>query len=256
MTSRYSCSGATVGVAVGLIATALASCTSPQSPATIPPPPFAITYANIVYPEGEQYPINLIFTAKEDDPIWSRLSGVALSDEVSLTPGEFDVIRGDVVDGMALGNITFELAVPHEELSFNIASLFYEGDPDPVEVNVGDWSLRAESTTAFVTEELDTEVAALADCTRVALPVPSSVASIDEVGTGVAGVTVEAAAFEPVTSSVEVTLRCSDAADFFVISPTIKHVDGDGKHHDGRLSPIAIGLQSIDAADMERISSR
>lgn len=220
------------------------------------PPSFALTSADVVFPDGRDYPINLIFVAKDDDPIWTQLNGVKLSEDVSIGPGQFNVIRGEGTDGYFLGNLTFDLPIPPDGMSFDSVALDYEQSSGLTTVAVGSWELNSAAATDFATNTAHAEVAAMADCTSADLPSPSNVATLESLESGSSHVTVGRAALDADTSSIEMSLQCSGDWDFYVISPSLAYVDFDGVNRNTRFSPISIGLQEIDDADLEKIRER
>ncbi|MGV8911673.1 MAG: hypothetical protein ACOH14_03575 [Rhodoglobus sp.] len=241
-------------VALSAIAATIVSCSSEGD--SVSAPSFAYTSADIVFAEGPKYPINLIFVAKGDDPIWDDLSGVELSNDLSVGPGEFDVIRGDGSNGDFLGNITFELDIPDEGIGFESVGLVYSDKTEPVPVEVGSWSLRRVPQDNFATDETNAEVAAMADCSSARLPIPSSVVSIDEFRTGSDQVDAPEVALSPEPGTITIVLSCTGDADFYVISPTLDYTDNEGQAKTTRFSPITIGLQEIDDEDLKKIRDR
>lgn len=233
---------------------AIAACT--PEPEEIDPPSFALTSAEIVFGEGRPYPINLIFLAKDDDPIWTDLTGVELPGNASVGPGQFEVIRGEGSDGYRLGNISFDLDIPDGGLSFASVGLIYDGVSEPVPTPVGSWALNEAPLEDFATAETDAEVVAMGGCTSADVPVPESVSAVDLVTSGSEAVRVEHAVLHAEDATMTVTLSCGDGADFYIISPTLHYTDDAGADRSTRLSPIAIGFQDIDGEDLKRIRQR
>lgn len=243
-------------MALCAIAATTVGCTPEPGYDAASAPPFALTSADVVFTEGRDYPINLIFVAKDDDPIWTQLKGISLSDDVSFGPGQVDVIRGEGADGYFLGNITIELPIPVNGISFDSISLDYEDQPTPLTVAVGSWDLRSVPQEDFVTESAKAEVAAMADCTGADLPVPTTVASIESLSSGSPHVAVDRAELEPKTSTIDLSIHCSGDFDFYVISPSLDYIDQGGMSQTTRFNPISIGLQDIDDADLQKIRKR
>lgn len=241
--------------ALAIIASAsLVSCAPAR--VQIVAPPFALTTAEVVYPTGEAYPVNLIFAAADDDPIWTELTGVELPGDASVGPGEFEIIRGEGSDGYDLGNISFEITPSSEGISFESVGLVFADTAEPVRVDVGSWSLASAEPGEFATDDVGAAVAAMTACTTADFPVPASARSVESFDTGVADVEVADLVLHPESAAVTVTLSCDDDADFHIISPSLDYLDGDGVARSTRLTPVAIGFQDIDDGDFERIRAR
>ena len=240
-------------IALGAVTAAATSC-APASPPS--EPSFALTSADVVFAEERPYPVNLIFTAAADDPIWTELTGIELPDEASVGPGQFDVIRGEGADGYLLGNITFEIDVPEDGISFDSVGLVYADSTEPEPVDVGSWTFTEAPLEEFATADIQAEVAAMGGCTSADLPVPASVASVEAFRTGSSDVEVEQAVLNPEGDALSITLSCTDDADFHIISPSLDYTDASGDQMSTRFAPIAIGFQDIDDADLRRIRSR
>ncbi|WP_435748725.1 hypothetical protein [Microbacterium sp. PMB16] len=220
------------------------------------PPHFALTSADVVSAAGRAYPVNLIFVAESDDPIWTDLTGVELPDDASVGPGQFDVIRGEGADGYRLGNIAFDVDVPPHGLSFDSVGLVYADSTEPTPVDVGSWTFAQAPPEEFATADTQSEVAAMRGCTSAELPVPASTASIETFHTGSSDVQVERAVLDPESNALSITLSCTDEADFHIISPTLDYSDSTGAAKSLRFAPIAIGFQDIDDEDLRRIRAR
>lgn len=245
---------AVAAIVLSAVAATATSC-APE-PAASTPPSFALTSADVVFAEGRPYPINLIFLAKENDPIWTELTGVELPDDASVGPGQFEIIRGEGSDGYQLGNIAFEIDVPADGISFDSVGLVYKNATEPVPTDVGSWTLSEAPLDDFATADAKAEVAAMGGCSSADLPVPDTAASVDSFVTGSDDVQVEDVVLNPDESIISITLTCTDDADFYVISPTLDYTDDAGAAQSTRLTPIAIGFQDIDDADLKRIRKR
>lgn len=244
-------------VAGALVIAASASLTScAPSDTEIVAPPFALTSADVVYPAGQAYPVNLIFAAAADDPIWTDLTGVELPGDASVGPGEFEVIRGEGSGGYDLGNIAFEIEAPKEGLSFESVGLIYTEATEPVQTPVGSWSFSLAESQEFATEDTGQAVAAMTGCTSADFPLPPSTSSVESFETGSDDVHLEDMVFQPEIGALTVTLACDDDSDFQIISPTLDITTRDGDVHSIRLSPVAIGFQDVDDADLQRILNR
>jgi hypothetical protein len=245
---------ATAATLLLLAATPVTACATAQP--QIVAPSFALTSAQVVYPAGEAYPVNLIFAAATDDPIWTGLTGIDLPGEASVGPGDFDVIRGEGSDGFDLGNLAFDIVPPNDGLSFNSIGLIYADTKDPVRVDVGSWTLTAAAIDQFATRDAGAEVVAMSGCTNADFPVPSSTASVESFSTGTRDVQAGDVELHPDSMAVTVALSCSDDVDFHIISPTLEYTDREGSVRSTRLTPVTIGFQDIDAADLQRIRDR
>lgn len=243
-----------VAAALGAIAITTVACTS--EPETVPAPSFAQSSAQIVATQANAYPVNLIFVAADDDPIWERLSGVTVTDDLEVGPGQFDLIRGEGPDGYSLGNVSFEVDIPNGGVEFSSVELHYTDRTEPVQVDVGSWSLHAAPANEFATADTNAEVAAMADCTTADLPVPKTVASINDFHTGSEDVALQEASLNPEAGTITVSLSCDGDADFYIISPTLDYNDTTATTMTTRFAPIAIGFQDIDDDDIHRIQSR
>lgn len=246
---------ALIVLTLGIAASAsLTSCA--PSDTEIVAPPFALTSADVVYPSGQAYPVNLIFAASADDPIWTDLTGVALPGDASVGPGEFEVIRGEGSGGYDLGNIAFDLEAPREGLSFESVGLIYTGATEPVQSPVGSWRFSLAEPQEFATEDAGQAVAAMTGCTSADFPLPPSTSSVESFETGSDDVRLEDMQFRPETETLTVSLSCDDDSDFQIISPTLAITTPDGDIRSIRLSPVAIGFQDVDDADLQRILNR
>lgn len=244
-------------IVLSMVAATATSCTSDPTPQPKNyPPSFAVTSADVILAEGYSYPVNFIFTAVQDDPIWTELTGVELPGDASVGPGQFAVIRGEGADGFQLGNITFELDVPPDGISFESVGLIYEDSPEPVSVDVGSWTLHEAPPDEFATGETKAEVAAIAGCTQADLPVPETTSAVDTFRTGSADVTADEVELSPDGGAISVVFSCTEDADFYVISPSLDYTDDAGARRSTRFAPIAIGFQDIDDADLQRIRHR
>ncbi|QYM64586.1 MULTISPECIES: hypothetical protein [unclassified Microbacterium] len=241
-------------IVLSAIAATATSCTPDFDKSTSPD--FALTSAEVVFAAGHPYPVNFIFVAPESDAIWTDLTGVELPGDASVGPGEFDVIRGAVVDGYQLGNITFEITIPADGIAFESIGLVYAHSTEPEYVDVGSWTLTEARPEEFATADARAEVTAMSECTRAELPVPHPLASVGKFRTGSSAVSAEDVALAPDRGAIDIALSCTDDADFYVISPTLDYTDTEGTEKSTRLAPIAIGYQDIDDADFRRIRQR
>ncbi|MEU4013946.1 hypothetical protein AB0E56_01655 [Microbacterium sp. NPDC028030] len=243
-------------IALGAIATSATSCAPTPEPRPASPPAFALTAAEVVFAAGHPYPVNFIFVAPESDAIWTDLTGVELPGDASVGPGEFDVIRGAVVDGYQLGNITFEITIPADGIAFESIGLVYAHSTEPEYVDVESWTLTEARPEEFATADAKAEVTAMSECTRAELPVPPPLASVGKFSTGSSDVSAEDVALAPDRGAIDISLSCTNDADFYVISPTLDYTDTEGTAKSTRFAPIAIGFQDIDDADFRRIRQR
>lgn len=160
----------------------LTSCSPEEAPPSTAS--FARTSATIVQPTNATYPINLIFVAEPDDAIWTHLTGIVLSDDFSLPPGGFTVVRGDGTNGVMLGNVTFTVDVPATVLSFRTVGLVFAGSSTITHVPVGGWSLRGAPADDFASADAGADVVGMPRCTTADFPVPEAVASVQRFDPG------------------------------------------------------------------------
>lgn len=232
----------------------LTSCSPEEAPPSTAS--FARTSATIVQPTNATYPINLIFVAEPDDAIWTHLTGIVLSDDFSLPPGGFTVVRGDGTNGVMLGNVTFTVDVPATVLSFRTVGLVFAGSSTITQVPVGGWSLRGAPADDFASADAGADVVGMPRCTTADFPVPEAVASVQRFDPGSPDVHAEEVAFDTRSHSVTAELACEGDFDFRVMSPSIDYTDDSGRARTARLAPVAIGFQDVTDADLQRIARR
>ncbi|WP_149084174.1 MULTISPECIES: hypothetical protein [Microbacterium] len=241
--------------ALSLSLVAILSSCSPEetTPSTAS---FARTSATIVQPTDGTYPINLIFVAEPDDAIWTDLTGIVLSDELSIPPGDFTVIRGDGANEVTLGNVTFTVDIPAAGLSFRTVGLVFADSSTITQVPVGSWSLRGEPADNFASEDAGADVVGMPRCTTADFPVPEEVASVQRFDPGSPDVHADEVSLDTRSHSVTAELVCEGDFDFRVMSPSIDYTDDSGKARITRLAPVSIGFQDVTDADLQRIASR
>lgn len=225
---------------------------------------FALTSADVHVTEGDPYPVNLLFVAPEDDPVWDGLTGVALAGR-QLGPDEVSLERGGSAPEGRLGNVTFTLDDLSETVRFSSVELFVDG-ADPYEVAVGSWAivwrpegaLLAPSSAATVARSTcGSDVLGVTNVADGALTVrglPDPAEGVRAMaGDGVEGLVLEPG--EPV--EIEVEYRCDeDVADVFAFSPVVEVARADGEVVLAPLDPVTVGLTSIDDEAVTRIASR
>lgn len=217
---------------------------------------FARTSATIVQPTDGTYPINLIFVAEPDDAIWTDLTGIVLSNELSIPPADFTVIRGDGANGVTLGNVTFTVDIPAAGLSFRTVGLVFADSSTITQVPVGSWSLRGEPADDFASEDAGADVVGMPRCTTADFPVPEEVASVQRFDPGSPDVHADEVSLDTRSYSVTAELVCEGDFDFRVMSPSIDYTDDGGQARTTRLAPVSIGFQDVTDADLQRIASR
>ncbi|WP_431864342.1 hypothetical protein [Microbacterium paraoxydans] len=245
------CSAGTLALSLVAI---LASC-SPEE-ASHSTASFARTSATIVQPSNATYPINLIFVAEPHDAIWTDLTGIVLSDELSIPPGDFTVIRGDGANGAALGNVTLAVDIPAAELSFRTVGLVFAGSSTITQVPVGSWSLRGAPADEFASKDASAEVVGTPRCTTADFPVPEAAASVQRFHPGSPDVHAGEVSLDTRSHTVTAELTCEGDFDFRVMSPSIDYTDDRGETRTTRLAPVSIGFQDVTDADLQRIASR
>lgn len=242
--------------AVLLLSTAAVSAAacSPQAPSDSAPS-FALTSADAVVPDDRGvYPLNFIFVAPDSDTIWTDLNGLAFGG-FDFAPGEFSVTQGEGTDGYLLGNISVEVAPPDTAVAFDTVELFYDGLTEPRAVEVGSWTIATAPAEEFATVTAAAEVAAIAGCTSANLPVAADVTAATGFTTGVPDVEATSVESLPAEQAIRIGLECTDAADFYIISPSAT-LTAEGSETAARFAPIAIGYQDIADEDLQRIRSR
>ncbi|WP_431792092.1 hypothetical protein [Microbacterium paraoxydans] len=217
---------------------------------------FARTSATIVQPTNAAYPINLIFVAEPDDAIWTDLTGIVLSDELSIPPGDFTVMRGDGTNGVTLGNVTFTVDISAAGLSFRTVGLVFAGSSTITRVPVGSWSLRGAPADDFASEDVGADVVGMPRCGTADFPVPEAVASVQRFEPGSPDVHADEVTLDIRSHSVTAELACEGDFDFRVMSPSIDYTDDSGKTRTTRLAPVSIGFQDVTDEDLQRISRR
>lgn len=232
----------------------LASCSPGETPRSTAS--FARTSATIVQPTNAAYPVNLIFVAAPDDAIWTNLTGIMLSDDLSVPPGDFTVARGDGANGVTLGNVTFTVDIPAAGLSFRTVGLVFAGSSTITQVPVGSWSLKGAPADDFASADAGADVVGMPRCTTADFPVPEAVASVQRFDPGSPDVHADEASFDPLSHSVTAELACEGDFDFRVMSPSIDYTDDSGKARTTRLAPVSIGFQDVTDAALQRIRSR
>lgn len=217
---------------------------------------FARTSATIVQPTNATYPVNLIFVAEPDDTIWTDLTGIVLSDKLSIPPGEFTVIRGDGSNGVTLGNVTFTVDIPAAGLSFRTVGLVFAGASTITQVPVGSWSLRGAPANDFASTDAGADVVGMPRCTTTDFPVPEAVTSVQHFDADSPDVHADEVSLDTRSHTVTAELACGGDFDFRVMSPSIDYTDNSGKARTIRLAPVSIGFLGITDADLQRIASR
>ena len=240
-------------LALSLVAI-LASC-SPEE-ASHSTASFARTSATIVQPTGASYPVNLIFVAEPDDAIWTDLTGIVISDDLSIPPGAFTVIRGDGTNGVMLGNVTFAVAIPSTGLSFRTVGLVFAGSSTITQVPVGSWSLTSAPADDFASADAGANVVGMPRCTTADFPVPEAEASVQRFHPGSPDVHAGEVSLDTRSHTVTAELTCEGDFDFRVMSPSIDYTDDRGETRTKRLAPVSIGFQDVTDADLQRIASR
>lgn len=239
--------------ALSLIPT-LASCSPGEMPRSTAS--FARTSATIVQPTNATYPINLIFVAEPDDAIWTDLTGIMLSDDLSVPPGDFTVARGDGANGVTLGNVTFTVDIPAAGLSFRTVGLVFAGSSTITQVPVGSWSLKGAPADDFASADASADLVGMPRCTTADFPVPDAVAWAQRFDPGSPDVHADEVSLDTRSHSVTAELACDGDFDFRVMSPSIDYTDGSGKAHTTRLAPVSIGFQDVTDEDLQRTASR
>ncbi|MGK9220454.1 MULTISPECIES: hypothetical protein [unclassified Microbacterium] len=223
---------------------------------------FALTSAEAVFDAESSYPVNFVFLADSDDKIWTELEGVALPDGTSYGSGEFDLYRGDQDSSSQVGNITFPYDGANGDARFSTVELYFTGEREPLEVEVGNWALDPRPVDE-ANLPIGDAVAGMASCGWYEVAFESSTAMsagaelvIDTPGIEMLQPTVSVEGTSPQQLKANATLGCSSDFDFFVVSPRVIAHDQSGAEIVFQAPPAAIGFQSIDEAALTQIRSR
>lgn len=225
-------------------------------------PQFARTSAEAIFNADTAYPVNLLFVADSGDRIWDSLAGVAIVGGASFGPGEVEVHRGEDDGQSEVGNITFSYPGTEGESRFSQVELYFEGEHEPVVVDVGDWSLEPQ-TSVSTQSPLNEEVVAMSECGSYEVvfadedqadPEPDFVVGTEGMQLQDASVTERGDGHGELAASA--TMACSTEYDSYVASPRVIGHNQEGDEVIFQASPVAIGFTSIDDAALARIRAR
>ncbi|WP_454086182.1 hypothetical protein [Georgenia sp. Marseille-Q6866] len=212
---------------------------------------------------ADEFPVNLVFVAGEDDPIWDRLAGVAVVDGPQFGSGDFIVEKGSVVDGGVIGNLTFSLDAGSTGVAFEEIELFVSDLEEPIVVDVGAWSIEPNDAdgagvTATGDFPLTADICGPFSATfrnDTAETITAATATVDAPGASVSTAPIPAAVAPGDEFTLDLELACDASAEFYIVSPTVTYETAQGQHA-SRLDPMTIGLTAISADTVERIVAR
>lgn len=224
---------------------------------------FAVTSADVAVAPDDEFPVNLIFVAPEDDPIWDGLTGVGVPEGPELSPGEFVIEGGAPVPGGVLGNLTFSLPVGSAGVTFDEVELYLTGQAGPARADVGTWTIAPVEPAAAEVAPVG-DVALTADvCGTVsasfrnesAAALTAARATVDAPGASVAAAELTGPAAPGENFLLDLELTCDGTADFYILSPTVTYETAEGEVTT-RLDPVTIGLTAITDETVARITAR
>ncbi|MGP9722442.1 hypothetical protein ACT3SZ_00300 [Corynebacterium sp. AOP40-9SA-29] len=210
-------------------------------------------------------PVDLMFAAPVDDPIWSGIQDLTLTNDL---PDEGDIILagnsasaepGDEHAGARFGSITVDVDVDERPFELSQISLATGEDQSAQHFDVGSWSLdQAEPTsTGADIHPTGDYPGVLPDCGPTSLSVENS-----PTGGPVTGVTGTAPGTRFTDVEIETNTRtdvsfdvdCDDSYDLHQVTPKVS-VAGE-PDATAVLPYIQFGLMSLTAEDAPRILDR
>lgn len=224
---------------------------------------FAASSVDVAIAPADEFPVNLVFVAGEDDAIWDRLTGVAVVDGPQLGAGEFTVERGSDVGGGVIGNLTFSLDAGSVGIDFEEIELFVSDLEEPIVVDVGSWHIEPTDAdgggvTATGDFPLTADICGPFSATfrnDTDETITAATAVVDAPGASVSTAPIPAAVPPGDEFTLDLELACDASAEFYIVSPTVTYETAQGEHT-SRLDPMTIGLTSITADTVERIVAR
>jgi hypothetical protein len=223
---------------------------------------FARTSAEAIFDADTDYPVNLLFIADPSDGIWDSLGGVAIAGGASFGPGEFEVHRGEGDGESQVGNIVFSYPGSEGESHFSQIELYFEGERDPVVVDVGDWSLEPQAPDS-AQAPLSKAILSMSECGfyDVVFADEDQIDPEPDFVVGTAGMQLQDATVtdrggDPGELTASTTMSCSGEYDFYVASPRLIGHTASGDEVTFQAPPVAIGYTSIDDATVARIRAR
>lgn len=218
---------------------------------------FAFTNAEVVIPSDDTYPVNLIFVASSNDPIWSQASSLAIPSGPQFGPTEFSVAKTELQDQMALGNLSFNLPSFSESISFEEVEIGLQ-DGSSFNEAVGDWTVTRseaqESDGGPAIRQTGDYVLSVDRCEEFSTDITSSEQS------SVTGLTIEVAtpgakagAPESLpatiapgeTVGISTTIDCdSSLAEFYIFTPRLSWSSPEGGGT-ATLPPVSVGITAL-----------
>lgn len=249
--------------AAAVVVAALGCSTDRHTPPAPEPPVFATTEAHVVVDAEQTFPVNLLFVADEDDPIWSEVSAVVLDAALDVTT--FDVVAGDTTDHGRLGNLALTVTPPTDAGTATDVTVHLQDGTSRI-FPIGSWTLAAAPAPGGRLLEVAEYVVAYPDTDTIGFTAtnvsgePVEVRSLDLglASLAVAEVTANGSPLAdghgvPVGAGGEVSfvVRLLDDGehDFHVTSPSVDLVGADGRPLHELFDPTTLGYTDItDAA--------
>lgn len=245
--------------AVAVLAAA-AGCGPGQPDPPVPAvPAFATTEARVVVTDDRTFPVNLLFLADEDDPIWTDVSAVVLSPDLEVSG--FTVEAGDVTDRGRLGNLTLGVVPPATAVTATDVIVVL-GDGTSRAYPIGAWGLAAAPEPAGRLLDVTEYVLAYPGTDHLEIVAenvsgdPVEVRSVDLGLTSlvVAEVTVDGQVLRegegvsiPGGGQVSVVVRLTDDGghDLYVTSPSVTVTGPDGQVRRQLFDPTLLGWTDL-----------
>lgn len=256
-------------LALGLALTVTAAGCDSSNPRTADAPEtasteaaFAHVVADAAIPSAQQFPVNLIFVAPLDDPIWTELSTVTIPEGPVFTQGAFTLHAGDDNGSERIGNIQLVLSESSEELAFDRVEIAITGAPEPLQVAVGDWRLTPAAPDAGLAQTGEYALT-MPTCERIETRLRNDTGEVlTEVAIDVTGPGVDVISSSTPqrvrpgqTFTASADFSCGENADFWILSPTVTFTVG-GERRSTRLDAASVGLTSMTPDLIPQIRSR
>lgn len=248
-------------VAVAVVM-ALVGCGAEQQDDAHLAPAFALSEAHVVSGEAE-LPVNLVFVADEDDPLWTRLSGVELNGGLDVT--HYELIAGGATRWGTLGNLSIMAQVPAEAREATEVTVHLE-NATSASFPIGTWNIastdgpgeRLLEVAEYIAVYPDTDmmeftatnvsgqdvIVTALDLGLTSLIVQNVTVNAQDLASG--GVEVPAGA----DATFVLRLRAGSEHNFYMTSPIIALVGADGRELREILDPALLGLSDLTEAEI------
>lgn len=241
------------------VAVSLTACSSTgHQPDTAMAPTFALTEARVIH-HDDQLPVNLVFIASEDDPLWTQLSGVELNGGLDVTG--YELVAGDVTEWGRLGNLTLTAQLPTDPVTATDVTVFLEGGTSAT-FPIGAWRVRASGEpggqilqvadyiVAYPDADLMEFTATNVSDDHIEVTAPDlGLETLTVTDVMVNGQVLQADGGVDVPPDAEVTFTLSLASsgehDFFMTSPTVAVTGPDGEEMKEIFDPSMLGFSDI-----------